>query len=278
MARRRGAKRSRRRAAPESTARRALRLIAGAIAALGLLGAIGSWTVNRFAPEVEEKLRGGPPISATVRFDDDVYADGYAAVVPDVGRMASASAGVDGCDSLLDAARRSGAADISKTILSVLMEGRLQGQATIVGMRAKVLDRRSPPDGAHVGCASAGANEAIGIVFRLDDSDPTALKPPGTSAAPLDPSEASEPYFATGNTISLAKGEEVPLQITAVAADSYVEWAIELELVVDGEQRTMTLDDHGKPFRTTGPLGDDSAYAESYEWAWYEQPPQLRHE
>ena len=82
------------------------------------------------------------------------------------------------------------------------------------------------------------------------------------------------PYFGQGDVVVLKKNEIQPFQVVAGVKDSYVEWEIEARVVVDGEEREITIDNNGEPFRQTG-TARKGGYSRYYEWVWYEQPPYL---
>jgi hypothetical protein len=86
---------------------------------------------------------------------------------------------------------------------ALLLEGGTSSDLSIVDMRAKILKRQPPLDGAQIHCESAGALGAIGVVILLDDEQPVAremLSPYGDANEP-DPS-AMRRECRTANPIS----------------------------------------------------------------------------
>ena len=238
-----------------------------------MLGAIGSYVVNAIGPDIEEKVAGGEPIGISVREDPQGGSDGF--------RVAARSpAGLDGrlrrakdCDSLFRAAKNAGAVDIRRSIHSMVLEGRTHREVAIVDMRARILKREPILTGAHIGCQSAGAMDAIGVGFNLDENSPVARKVEDLYA-PL-----GGPYFGGGGIVSLKKTELQPVQMVGLASRAYVEWEIDATAVIDGEERKVTIDNNGEPFRITG--GPEAVersrvrYDRHYEWIWYEPRQRL---
>jgi hypothetical protein len=247
-------------------ARRLWRPIVAVVAAFGLLGAVGGKLVDDYYDDVAEAVRGDGPLLVAAGFDSGVYSDGWAAVVPGPPGFARAGEDVTDCASLLEAARGAGAADVGSTWLSVLMEGRTHKDVAITGMRATVLRRGAPLTDTHVSCPSAGDASAVGIAFDLDEERPVAR-------ILQDDGSAGDPYFGS-SVVTFTEGEVVPFQIAGATSRSYVEWVVEVDLLVDDRRETVRIDDGGAPFRTTAgrPAGD---YRSFVQWAWYEDPPRL---
>jgi hypothetical protein len=73
---------------------------------------------------------------------------------------------------------------------------------------------------------------------------------------------------STGRFVfQLARGEAEIFNIEARAESSYCEWVAELFLLVDGKRRTISIDDDGKPFRTTAPSGLKIHHWTDERWA-----------
>jgi hypothetical protein len=254
-------------ATPSSKWRRYAGWIVGLLATFGIFGAVGSNVVDEIFPAAKEKISGATPLHVTVREDPQGGSDGFTVAARSPAGLESKLRNATGCDALFVAAKRAGAVDVYQSIHDVLLEGRTFRDVTIVDMRAKVLTRKPALRGAAITCASAGALDSIGVMFKLDEANPLARKiRPGL--------QPGEPYFRRGNAISLKSEEVQPLQVVAQISSGYVEWEVEADAIIDGERRTITINNSGKPFRLTGarPAG---GYARYFEWVWYEQPPYL---
>jgi hypothetical protein len=81
-------------------------------------------------------------------------------------------------------------------------------------------------------------------------------------------------FFERGNVVNLVKGEVQPFQVVAQVTDSYVEWEIEAEVLIDGKPQAVVIDNDGQPFRLAG-WDEGARYDRYFEWVWYEQPPYL---
>jgi hypothetical protein len=239
----------------------------GVLAALGILGAVGSRVVDEIWPDLEETVSGGGPLDISVREDPQGGSDGFSVATRSPAGLAGRLRQARDCDSLFNAAKDAGAVDINRSLHALLLEGSTHRDVAIVDMRARIRKRARPLGGANIRCASAGELGAIGVFFNLDESRPTAraLRPglrPG------------KPYFAGGNVVSVTKKELQPFRIVAEVSRDYVEWDIQADLIIDGEAETLTIDNNGEPFRLTGERGHGD-YTRYYEWVWYEEPQRL---
>jgi hypothetical protein len=171
------------------------------------------------------------------------------------------------CSKLFVAAKKAGAVDVGVVREALLLEGGTSRDLSIVDMRAKILKREPALDGAQIQCQSAGAAEAIGVIFNLDEEAPVArtIKEPFSL-------RFGEPYFAGGNIVRLVKGEIQPFLLIGISSRDYVEWQVEADVVIDDATQTITIDNKGEPFRVTGAA---PKYQRYYEWQWYEQPQRM---
>jgi hypothetical protein len=169
-------------------------------------------------------------------------------------------------------AKEAGAVDVGRSLYNAVLEGRTHRDVAITDMRAKILKRTSPLTGAEISCQSAGALDAIGVGFNLDEPDPRARKIRDLF------SDLGALYFGGGNVVTLQKAEVQPVQIAGFASRDYVEWEIHARAVIDGKEEKLIIDNNGEPFRLTGaPPKSNGApqYDRYYEWVWYEMPQHL---
>lgn len=145
------------------------------------------------------------------------------------------------CPTLGERAISLGATDIGAAKKSFTLEGGTDRGVTISDIHAKIQTRTKPLAGAYIECASGGGVEGIPLGFNLDDPIPVARDP-----------RTNQPYFTSGNTIDLSQSETQGFEVAGESSKSYIEWTLEVVYVVDGERRTLELDDKGKPFRVTG--------------------------
>ncbi|GAB6903746.1 helix-turn-helix domain-containing protein [Kineosporia succinea] len=82
-----------------------------------------------------------------------------------------------------------------------------------------------------------------------------------------------KPRSAAGNTLPLktSSSDPVQLQVAAVVEKHDVSWYLELDWSSGGRHGTLRIDDHGKPFRTTGVPGRPHYYwmYDQREWKYY---------
>lgn len=188
-----------------------------------------------------------PLVRATVRYNPGPLTDGFDLVAPDRDALKDKLNGVNSCQSLFDASLSAGAFNLDSTYLLLDVQGNAPNGVTIVGMRAVVRNRAKPENGVHVICFGGGEVGRVGLFFNLDSAHPAALRV-GQSGPPRGL------YFAK-KVVHLQPDEPFPFSITASAARSAVEWELKLDLLVNGEQRTETVEaPQGGPFRTSGRL------------------------
>lgn len=234
----------------------------GAIAVLGAFGifsAIGGNLVNREFPDVFEFLAGNDSLQISVREVPYDSTEGFS-LATGVARQLEAGLGEpDGCEALHAAAKAAGAVNVFQTINNVLVEGNTHRDVTIVDLRPQIVKRGPALAGARAFCQSGGGNETIGLAFDFDEAQPIARNQDGGA------------YFADGDPITLKQTEIQPFQITATDSEGYVAWNLIADLVVDGDEEAVTIDDDGHPFELTG-VAPNSRYDHYFEWLWYEHP------
>jgi hypothetical protein len=101
----------------------------------------------------------------------------------------------------------------------------------------------------------------VHIGFDLDSEDLTARQT--SQAGDLGARYTKRKY------IQLPKGENIPLQVIAYASRSYCEWVIDITTQSGGRVETLTVSDHGRPFRTTALA---TRYTAEYELLMTEFP------
>jgi hypothetical protein len=255
---------------PQRGVRRYLKYIIGVLVAFGVLGAVGSRIVDEVFSTAGEQIHPEKTVLIGVREDPQGGSDGFALAARSTARadLDRQLAGVTDCDALMTRSKQVGAVDVHHVIEGLVIEGGTRRDVSIVDMHAKVIRREPGLSGSSISCQSAGDMQAIGVGFNLDEEHPVARKLTG------DFYRFAGPYFQ-GNIVRLVKGEVQPFAAVGASSHDYVEWEIEADVIVDGKSRTVTINDHGKPFRVTGPVRKGGRYKRYYEWQWYTQPPRL---
>ncbi|MFI6702331.1 helix-turn-helix domain-containing protein [Streptomyces sp. NPDC050509] len=131
------------------------------------------------------------------------------------------------------------AADTQRVALTV--QG--TGDATVVieSLHVRVVDSTAPPAwNAYLGASGCGG----GVETRSFDTDLDAAHPAIAPKA----GQRGVPY-------KVSQSDPEVLYITAHARAHDVKWYVELQWSSGGRQGTTRIDDHGKPFRTSGSRG-----------------------
>jgi hypothetical protein len=102
-----------------------------------------------------------------------------------------------------------------------------------------------------------GEESTIGWFFDLDEPSPVAHV-----LEEFD--ERGGPYFA-GKVLTVQPGTPVNIDVKAKTVSRECSWVIKLDVVDGGRQGTLSIDNDGKPFRTSA--GQSSAPV--YTWAYY---------
>ena len=225
--------------------------------------AIVGLLVANLYPDLKGKIIHTPPVLFKV---NQVVGPGWGVTIQDQAKLQPLLNSIGGCDALHSAAMAAGGADDGGTDLNVLLQGNTSSGVTITGMHVHIVKRGAPLNGAYAFCQSAGSEEVMPINFNLNDQNPTAMgAPTGSSSHAAKPS-----FFANGSVVHLSNGEVFPFRVGASISGSSVQWVIDASVLINGNPETVTINDDGRPFVTTGalPLGQ---YGDLYEYDWAEQ-------
>ena len=151
-----------------------------------------------------------------------------------------------------------GASDINVTHCKLILEGRRNIEIRLIDIRAVILKRSERlGEGASVLTPGPqGQEESLELGFDLDGSTFSAK-------AIVDPASIFDDVGFFGDrifqetTVALARNEQQAFQVTARSLKYYVEWSLEVDLIINGELEVLSIDANGRPFRTCG------AYPES---------------
>ncbi|GAA2709735.1 hypothetical protein ACFY2R_23480 [Micromonospora olivasterospora] len=130
---------------------------------------------------------------------------------------------------------------LTRVRLSVV--GQWSAPVFVTQIRARVLRRSAPLSHAYVFQQSQGGGEPLKIGFDLDEPD--------SIARVIGPDGRLGGAYVDDRSLTLTPGEPLTIDVQAQTGRSYCEWAIEFDLDLDGEQRVVTVDDDGRPFRST---------------------------
>jgi hypothetical protein len=207
--------------------------------------------VTALYPVIRNLIFHAPPITFKV---NQIVDPGWGITVPDQQRLQPLLNSINSCPSLHNAAVKGAGVDDYSTILHVVVQGNNSSGVTITGMHVRIIKRSAPLQGAYVFCQSAGSIGPIPLNFNLNDRVPF----PHPS------------FFANGSVVHLNDGEVKPFSVQATITRSAVEWVIEASIIVNGQSRTVTIGNNGRPFETTG-LAPPSQYGDLYEYDYAAQ-------
>jgi hypothetical protein len=239
------------------------------------------------ADGLSDKVSSGPAISVVAIVERDQSVQGETWILPeplspgstDLAMLANPFGSTDGSEGDIEPFRSwmrgLGGADPGVTFLKLIVEGQRKSTTLrIVNMKADVVKRTQPLTGTLLLATGEGGGAITELGFNLDENEPIAR------TIVDDGEKFGRPYFGTEQTKTLARGEQEVFQITAKTTRSYVEWCVEISLLIDGKVEAIKHCPSGLPARTSafnvraGPTpenGDDTdyaAYRSLYSWTF----------
>lgn len=155
-----------------------------------------------------------------------------------------------------------GGVDAGNMLLQLTVQGASREAVVLKGMHVRVLSRKAPlPWSAYLmgnGCGSGIAPQTFAA--HLDAGHPTLRPVPGKQGDVVVPA-VDFPYKVTSEDV-----EVFNLDMKAVGYD--VTWYLELEWNSGGNEGVLRIDDHGKPFRTSGMKGRPEYMYGNEEVGW----------
>ncbi|GAB3464515.1 hypothetical protein GCM10027436_76780 [Actinophytocola sediminis] len=132
--------------------------------------------------------------------------------------------------------------------LRMVLEGRRNQAIRITNIAPRIIKRADPLAGTLFYMPSQGGDESLRMLADLDESHPTARE------ATLDDTTlewiAGSPYF-DANTISLQYAEQHVVVLRNRSKNNHVQFVVEVTYLIGGTEKTLTIDDDGKPFEVT---------------------------
>ena len=156
-----------------------------------------------------------------------------------------------------------GAVDCRETVLRVTVRGLSDETVVVRDIKAET-ESRDAHAGTFVRCMGAGANDATVLVLDLEADTPRAVE--GAQGADGRWAPTSDTAFFDRNNVTLARGEVHDFVVVGLAATSLVEWRIVIDLDVGSDHRSVTVDDSGAAFVTSGEPA--AGFTTSLDWAW----------
>lgn len=197
------------------------------------------------------------PIRAIILRERDIGSQGELWVFPY--RLSSrddvAQAVLNGFDNDDDRVRfyfRNGAIDPNVSSMKLIVEGRRNSGVRIVDIRAKIHKMAEPLANCTVLTPGPqGESPSAMIGFDLDGAETSALRTSKDEFADVFTKEYfGKPYFAV-DTVGLNRTEQQVFQIMARTVRHYVEWYVEVVLLVDNVEKSYQYGINDRPIITT---------------------------
>ncbi|WP_030594606.1 helix-turn-helix domain-containing protein [Streptomyces anulatus] len=155
-----------------------------------------------------------------------------------------------------------GGVDAGNMLLQLTVQGTSREAVVLKGMHVRVVSRKAPlPWSAYLmgnGCGSGIMPQTF--ASHLDAGHPTLRPVPGKQGDVVVPA-VDFPYKVSSEDV-----EVFNLDMKAVGYD--VTWYLELEWSSGGKEGALRIDDHGKPFRTSGMKGRPEYVYGNEEVGW----------
>lgn len=155
-----------------------------------------------------------------------------------------------------------GGVDAGNMLLQLTVQGTSREAVVLKGMHVRVVSRKAPlPWSAYLmgnGCGSGIAPQTF--ASDLDAGHPALTPVPGRQGDAVVPA-VNFPYKVSSEDV-----EVFNLDMKAVGHD--VTWYLELEWSSGGKEGALRIDDHGKPFRTSGMKGRPEYVYGNEEVGW----------
>lgn len=154
-----------------------------------------------------------------------------------------------------------GAVSVGRMTWQIVLEGNRSNGVIVTDIRPALLEPcRAPAQGAYVEVRSQGEGPRTHLYTVIDKEPPVFYEESPLDLAAGD-ADSPGPTFFTEHYISLARGEQYPISITAFATDRYCRWNLEVEISSDRKITTLTVPGPGGgPFELTAPRTDLSTY------------------
>jgi hypothetical protein len=230
--------------------------VPGIVATAALTAAAG-WGATQFLSDLRSGLEARDPLAVSV--EDNPARIGAFSDLPIQGLIpsevqTSGSPG-PGCGGFHDWVEANGGVDAQATKLQIVVQGKVPEPVLLSSMRVRVLEQSRPLTGIPVECPPAAEVEYRAIAIDLDAVPPQVAY------------QSGEKDFG----FTLAEGETEAFTVIATTTEGYYEWLIELDVVVEGDERTIEIGTPDDPFTTTAAKPRDW-WSWDYEGAWHTTP------
>lgn len=207
-----------------------------------------SWLATQLLLDLRSKIDAREPLAVSVE-DNPIRIGAFSdlpihGIIPATVRT-TGSPGL-GCDGFRDWLRRNSGVDAGSTKLQLAVQRKIPKPVLLYGIRVKILDKLPPVTGIPVTCPTAGEVKYRSITIDLD-----AIPP-----------RVKYKYGKKTFGFTLQNDDTEAFTIVATTSRQHYKWLIELDIVVEGAQRTIEIGtSSGSPFETTAKQS-----TESWEW------------
>ncbi|MFI9234877.1 hypothetical protein [Streptomyces sp. NPDC053079] len=213
-----------------------------------------SWGIAYLTTHIEDWSKPEESVAVSVETNPAKVGtfgnQGISGVLPPGKKLATAPG--PGCDGFHPWLQANDGIDAGVSKIQVLVEGKASGQVQISNLRVIVLGKETPSSGVLVRCPSAGGANLRTIQIDLDRSLPKIQY--------LD--KEGRPFGFT-----VEKGEVETFLVTATAEKARYSWRLEMDITVDGERKTVRVQNNGKPFQTA-PDPHAGGWTWNYKDSW----------
>ena len=144
-----------------------------------------------------------------------------------------------------------GPKNVTSTRVEVVVERHGSSAATIIGMHAVITKRGPRLSGAQVLVTPQGDGKVSKVAIDLDS--------PAAVAREEGPHETLGRSYFLDRRVTVSEGDPATFVIQAYTHQRYYEWKLAIDMVVDGQSKTLYATNRGHPFRSTASANTYSA-------------------
>jgi hypothetical protein len=216
------------------------------------------WAVTYFAPGIWASLTGlagKRPVQVQVLVKPDDFTSGVpwvpTYVIPRSLTRGELPVSGDDRGNLYEWANQMAGTNATDTLVRLVIRGDSASPVILQNLDVEVVNRQPALAGTFIGQDGLGSGVTVRYVSADLDSTPPDVRFVNPAGETLD----VLPLQVTPSDVEV-------IDIYAFSLECDCEWVVNLVFAVDGETESMTVDDDGKPFRTT------SDTAATPRWIW----------
>ncbi|MER5492307.1 hypothetical protein [Streptomyces sp. NPDC002490] len=240
--------------------------IGGALAAVLTAAAFALATDLVDLPRSRDELRRGPDVSAVVRpvhLDDEGWSKATRAEYhppPQISAMMSRPNAAVSPD-FHEAIRKAGAIHVDTLTLRIVLTGRRNQQVNVVDIAPEIVERTEPWSGTLFSVPSQAGAPTMKMLFDMDRPHPVAREMDyDGKTGELGPGKA---FFAQ-RTITLKDTKQQVVILRATTEHHYVAFRLKVTYMLGDQERTLVVDEAGRPFQLTAFKADEQRERPDY--------------